>query len=157
RQLTQGELQTFTLHAVEADVEEAGDPLLGGPVQRYAADGAQAFPEPVPQPADAGRVDFALALSQLNRRPHTDNLVCGQRAGTQAGLLSASMDQRPQPDGRLAANIKSPYSLGPVGLVRCERQQIDVHRLDVDRQLASALRRIHVERHAALAAQTADS
>ena len=79
-----------------------------------------------------------------------------QGARAQAALLPAAVDQRQQPHPRPAPDIERADALRPVDLVAGDRQQVDLHRLDIERDLAEGLRRIGVEQHAAGAAQRAD-
>ena len=69
----------------------------------------------------------------------------GERARAQPALLTAAVDQRPQPERRLAPHVQRTDAFRAVDLVRRERQQVDVHRFDVERQLAGALRCIDVK------------
>ena len=55
-----------------------------------------------------------------------------------------------------AANVKRTDTLGPVNLVRRQRQYIDVHGVDVDGNLADSLNGIGVEDDALLVTQLAD-
>ncbi len=66
------------------------------------------------------------------------------------------MDQRLEAHARLAPDIERAHALRPVDLVAGDRQQVDVHRIDVERDLADRLRRVGVEVDLALAADLAD-
>src|SRR5690349_14207049 len=65
------------------------------------------------------------------------------------------MKQRPQSERRILAYIQSADALRAVALMRREREQIDVHRLDVQWQFARALRRVDMKCHASLATNRA--
>ena len=79
-----------------------------------------------------------------------------QGARAEAALLAAAHDQRHQPHARLAADVERADALGPVDLVAGDAHQVDVHRLDVERDLAGGLRRVGVEEGLLLAADLAD-
>ena len=84
-----------------------------------------------------------LALADRARRAEADDARHVERAGPQAALLAAADDQRREL-GPLADEERA-AALRPVHLVAGERQQIDLHRVDVDRNLAGALRRVDVK------------
>ena len=157
RELAQRELQALAFDAVEADVEQPAHALLRMAVQLDAADARRCLPT-------AGRAARAMRATSaarsrsrdLEREAHADDLVRRERARAQAVLLAAAVDQRLEAERRLATHVQRADALRAVDLVRRERQQVDVHRLDDQRQLAGALRGVDVERDAALAADRAD-
>src|SRR5262249_28125433 len=69
--------------------------------------------------------------------------VLGARAAV--ALLAAAVQERLQ--ARSAADVQRADSLGPVELVRRNREQIDTEGIYVYRQAAGALYRVGVERH----------
>ncbi len=79
-----------------------------------------------------------------------------QGARTEAALLAAAHDQRHQTHARLAAHVERADALGAVDLVAGDAHQVDVHRLDVERDLAGGLGRVGVEEGLLLAADLAD-
>src|SRR4029450_11931245 len=79
------------------------------------------------------------------------------RARTDAALVPATVEERRETDRRLAAaDVERADALRRVDLVARDRDQIEVHRLDVDGDAAEALRRVGVEQDAAGARQPAD-
>ncbi len=97
-----------------------------------------------------------LGAGDRRRAAEPDAKRRRQSAGAQAPLLPAAIDQRQQPYPRPAPDEERADSLRPVNLVAGNRQQVDLHRLDIERDLAKGLRRIGVEQHAPGAAQRAD-
>jgi len=81
--------------------------------------------------------------------------VQGPRA--HAALVAAAVQNRAQPRPRApAADVESADAFRTVDFVGAHRQQVDVHRVDVDRQHADALRGVGVEEDLALPSQRAD-
>ena len=68
-----------------------------------------------------------------------------QGAGAHAALLAAAADHRLQAHPRPAADVERADALGPVDLVAGDAHQVDLHRLDVERDLADGLGRVGVE------------
>ena len=66
-----------------------------------------------------------------------------QRARAHAALVAAAVDDAAssRTRGPFERDVERADALRAVDLVRGERQQVDVHRVDVDRELADALRR----------------
>ena len=58
-----------------------------------------------------------------------------------AALLAAADDHRHQAHPRLAADVERTDALGAVDLVSGDAHEIDVHRLDIERDLAGSLGR----------------
>src|SRR6185369_9429680 len=77
-------------------------------------------------------------------------------AGAHAALLPAAMDQRLKPHARLAPDIERADALWPIDLVAGDRHHVDVHRIDIERDLADSLGRIGVEIDLGRAADLAD-
>ena len=76
------------------------------------------------------------------------------RAGALAALLRAALDEACQGDA--LAGVQHAGALWAVELVRGERQQVDVLRLDIDGQMTGRLHSVGVEQHARRAADCAD-
>ena len=80
-----------------------------------------------------------------------------QRAAAQAALVAAAVEQRFEPDVRLAAaDVQGADALGAVHLVGRQAEQVDAHVVHVERDFARRLHRVGVEQHAASLAQPAD-
>ena len=91
------------------------------------------------------------------RAAEADDAGDVERARAHAALLTAAVELRRQAHARVAgAHVQRADALRAVDLVRREREQIDAHRLDVDRDLAGALRRVGVEEDALLLGDLAD-
>ena len=89
----------------------------------------------------------AFCSRERGRHSQPDDLVRGQRAGTQAALVSAAELDRRDFRARAFAHVQRADALRSVELVRGQRQEIDAELLDIDRQFAHGLRRVGV--HAA--------
>ncbi len=103
----------------------------------------------------------ARSSSALLRRnaagdTHAHHLVRGDGPRAHATFLAAAVQQRHEAEPRLTTHAQGAHALRPVQLVRSQRKQVDAVALDVDGQLAAALRRIDVEQDAARAAQPPD-
>src|SRR5262249_1032837 len=95
--------------------------------------------------------------AQLARRAQADDVLHRQRAAAHAALVAAAVDERVEADAWvLAAAGGRPLALGPVDLVGRDAQQVDAHRLDVERHLAGGLHGVGVEQDALLLADFAD-
>ena len=71
--------------------------------------------------------------------------------------MAAAVDERRELDSRLGrAHVERADALGPVHFVRGQRQQIDAHGLDVERNLTDALGRVSVKQNIFLFRQPAD-
>ena len=79
--------------------------------------------------------------------------MLGERAGAQPALVPAAELERMQRRPRPPADVERPDALRPAELVRAKAQQRDARGLDVDRNLARALRGVSVEKDPALAAE----
>ena len=97
-----------------------------------------------------------LLHGDLGRLAQADAERRRQGARAEATLLPAAHDQRHQAHARLAADVERADALGPVDLVARDAHQVDVHRLDVERDLAGGLGRVGVEEGLLLAADLAD-
>ena len=87
---------------------------------------------------------------------HADAERRRQGARAEAALLATAHDQRLQPHARLAAHVERADALRAVDLVAGDAHQVDLHRLDVERDLAGGLGRVGVEEGLLLAADLAD-
>src|SRR6185369_3961293 len=152
----QRELQALAFDAAKADVEQASHAIVRMTVQLDIADAGDSSPQFVAQRADALDVLLPLALSDFERESHADDLMRRQSARANAGFLTAAVDQRLETERRLATYVQRADTFRSINLVGREREQVDVHRLDVQRQLAGALRGIDVKCDATLAADRAD-
>src|SRR5215468_5367366 len=63
-----------------------------------------------------------------------------QSSRTQASFLSATIDQRQQAHARPTPDVERADPLGPVDLVTRNRQQVDLHRPNIERDLPEGLR-----------------
>jgi hypothetical protein len=97
-----------------------------------------------------------VARGDLTGESETRYLMCCERPGAQALLVTTAEQQWYQPDSRPSSHVQGTNSFGSIELVRRERQQVDALLLDIDRNLASALRGVDVEQHVSLAAEPAD-
>jgi hypothetical protein len=87
---------------------------------------------------------------------HADDLVRRQRAGAQAALVAAAVDQGFEAHARLAPHVERADALGAVGLVGRQDIRSMGSLRQVDLHLAGGLGGIHVVDHALGAAQGAD-
>src|ERR1700731_2484708 len=76
-----------------------------------------------------------------------------QRAGTQSALMAASINHRDKPHGSVMAHVEGTAALGTIKLVGCERSQIKLGAIDVERDFTQCLHGVRVKKHAALAAE----
>src|SRR5205823_984935 len=97
-----------------------------------------------------------LALRDLGRRaePHDGGYV--QSAAAHAALVAAAVDDRGHANAWLAAYPQRSDALRSVELVRADGDQIHLHLLDVEGQLANALHGVAVEQDPLLLADGAD-
>jgi hypothetical protein len=80
----------------------------------------------------------------------------GESAATEAPLLPSSALEGLEADARPAADVEGADALGAVELVAGDGEEVDVHGVDVDGDLADGLGGIGVEEDLALAAHAAD-
>ena len=73
-------------------------------------------------------------------RTRTHGQEVGHGARAQAALLAAAAHLRLQAHARAAADVDGAHALGPVQLVARDGQQVDVHGVDVEGDLAHRLR-----------------
>ena len=90
----------------------------------------------------------------LSRLAHADNARHVARARAAVLLLCAAIHKRKQLHA--FANVEEPHTLRAVELVRADRQQIDVHLFDIQRNVTKRLHRIRVEDHAVTLADLAN-
>ena len=144
-------------NARKAQIEVPGEAPLGIAIE---PDLRQALPDPVekapPEAEEAQRFVNHLGLGQSRRLAEPNAERRRQSARSHAPLLPAAVDQRRDPRPRPPAHIERADALGSVNLVARDRHQIDVHRLDIERDLADRLRRVGVEENPARAAERAD-
>ena len=74
----------------------------------------------------------------------------------QAAFLTAAADERLHADARAAPDVDGADTLGAVDLVPGDGEQVDLHVLDVDRDLTHGLRGVGVEEHLVRAADLAN-
>lgn len=80
---------------------------------------------------------FSIAL--LSRLAHADNARHVARARAAVFLLCAAIHKRKQLHA--FANVEEAHTLRAVELVRADRQQIDVHLFDIQRNVTKRLHR----------------
>ena len=141
--------------------------------QRLAVDAGETHVQVVGQPALERTIDDDAV--ELGRQPRQQAIAQPRRAGasprpsprwhiahaapspTMPGTFSVP-DRRPRswPPPTISGSSSvclrtkiAPQPFGPVHLVTGERQQIDLHRVDVDRDLAGRLRGVDVKQRAA--------
>ena len=155
-EIVQGEQQRLTIHVGEGDVQVARQPVRLGTIQAGAGELLQVCPKALPQGTDATGFGWHFFSADAAGFPQPHDLMGGQGAGTHAALVAAAVDLRRHLKRRLAAHEQGADALGAVELMRRQAQEIDVVAPHVHVNLADALRRVGVERHAALATEGAD-
>ena len=126
--------ERFGFDPVEADVAGVGDTPGGVTVDHRARHAGQnaAF-EPVAERRHAVRLRRALVECQLRRGPEPDD--GGHIFGAGAAIPFLLATGRLRREARAAPDPERPDALGAVELVGREREQIDVKRVNIDRQL----------------------
>ena len=117
-------------------------------VLAHAGNRLELVPQPVAQRGESRRLE--VRIRQLVGPAHADDLVRGLRAGAQAPFLLAAVKL-----GRehyVRRYVEHTHAFRATHLVSRQRAEIDRRTGELQRQLARALRRVDVERHAALAA-----
>ena len=89
--------------------------------------------------AAAGPSPFHARLTQPTKRARTHSQEVRHGAAAQAALLPAAAHLRLQAHAWAAADVDGADALGAVQLVPADGQQVDVHRIDVNRDLAHSL------------------
>src|SRR6185436_15389265 len=148
--------ERLALDEIEAQVEVVRHTPLEVAVDEYFFHLLHAGEQPVPQGPDALVLGRHLEFRQPEGFAHARDLVRGQGSRTKAPLVAAAVDLRFQPHARLPAYEQRADAFRAVGLVRRERHQVHLERLQVDVALTGGLRRVYVEQRAALAAHFAD-
>eukprot|EP00982_Pelagococcus_subviridis_P005219 29560-Pelagococcus_subviridis.AAC.3 len=117
-------------------------------------------PDAVDQSPRQPRRVLAIVLHLLQRDrarlSEPDDERRRERAGAQPALLAAAADERLHSHARPPPHVDGADALRAVHLVPADREQVDLHVLDVDRDLPHRLRGVRVKEHLALAAQLAD-
>mmetsp|Transcript_8140 Transcript_8140/g.20006 ORF Transcript_8140/g.20006 Transcript_8140/m.20006 type:complete len:632 (+) Transcript_8140:388-2283(+) len=132
---------TMQLGAVESDVGQCLD---------------DAVLHSLGEPLDVPSVVVHLLLGHLTGLAEAHYNGRWQGAAAHAPLLPAAVYYRHQTHTRLAAHVDRTDSLGSVDLVCGEGHQVDVHLVNVDRDLAVGLGCVSVEEDLLLAAEVAD-
>ena len=116
-------------------------------------------PDAVDQSPRQPRRVLAIVLHLLQRDrarlSEPDDERRRERAGAQPALLAAAADERLHSHARPPPHVDGADALRAVHLVPADREQVDLHVLDVDRDLPHRLRGVRVKEHLALAAQLA--
>src|SRR5690606_27428535 len=112
------------LHKVERHVEIARYATLQVPVEINLLHLRQTRPQTISQHADALTLRTHLPPGQGKRLTHAHNLVRGQRPGTHAALMPATVHLRLNARSRLAAHIQRTNTLRTITLVRGKTHQI---------------------------------
>ena len=146
--------QALALDALEAEAHVAGETIHGIAVERAVRDLGQAVDQAVAQGADPFRVLVEVCAGVFERRSHAHDGGDVLRTRALAALLRAALDEVRQEDA--LTGVQRAGALRPVKLVRGERQQVDVLRLDVNGQMPRGLHGVGVEQHARLAADCTD-
>ena len=89
--------------------------------------------EAIPQRAQADAFDRQFERSELESACEADDARDIFRSGAQARFLTAADDERSQ--RRPGSHVERPDTLGPVQLVRREREKIDTELLYVQRRV----------------------
>ena len=103
--------------------------------------------ELVRQALDMRMVVLHLSLGQTAGLTKTYDKTRGESSRPHTFLLSTAADLRMDSDSRLLAHIQGTNAFRSIQLVSTDRQQIDVHLVDVDRNFADTLRSIRVEEY----------
>ena len=117
---------------------------------------SHAPPQPRAQRLESLSLGLPIHRGQITGHSKTDDLVHRQRAGAQTAFMAAAIHQRLQQGPARLAHVERADTLGAVELVCCKREHVDLHRLDIQRQLAGALRSIDMQGGAVCPAQGAD-
>mmetsp|Transcript_20258 Transcript_20258/g.71617 ORF Transcript_20258/g.71617 Transcript_20258/m.71617 type:complete len:489 (+) Transcript_20258:292-1758(+) len=149
--------QALALHVRERQVHVAREPPLRVAVEHDVARlRRDAADEALGQVGHPRLVARHLRARQLSRRAQTHAERMRQRAGAQAALLAAARHLRRHAHARSPAHVERADALRAVELVRRDGEQVDVHLVDVDGELARHLRGVAVEERLVCAAQRAD-
>ena len=87
---------------------------------------------------------------------HAYNLVCGQRAGTHAALMTTTVRLCFQTNARFAAHVQCTHALGSINFMCGKRHQINLHARQVNVHLTGTLCSIHMKNNASGTGQFAN-
>ena len=146
--------QALALDTLEAEAHVAGEAIHGIAVECAVRDLGQAVDQAVAQGTDPFRVLVEVCAGVFEGCGHAHDGGKILRTRALAALLCAALDEVRQEDA--LTGVQHAGALRPVELVRGERQQVDVLRLDVNGQVSHGLHGVGVEQHARLAADCAD-
>ena len=157
RDLLQTHQQRLALDVREGHVDVAGVPSVRVAVQLdVLALGADSVDEALGKHLDVRAIVFHLLTGDRARLPEADAERGREGARAQAALLAPAGDERLHPNPWAAANVDGADALGAVDLVPGDGEQVDLHVLDVDRDLTHRLRGVGVEEHLVGAAHLAN-
>src|SRR5690606_19214247 len=141
----------------EGEVEIAGNAMLRIAIEEHFGQArGDALVESLAPLPEARCLGIHFPLGNGAGFAQTDAEWGRQGAGTETPLLTAAMNERLEAHPRLAAHIQCADALGTIDLVAGNGEQVDVHGIDIERDLAYGLRRVGMEEDALLAAQLAD-
>lgn len=86
-----------------------------------------------------------LVLGNPASFAETDHQRSGDGATPETALLASPVDDGLEPDTRPPADVSRAYSLGTVDLVARNAEDVNVHVVDVNRDLADSLGSVRVE------------
>ncbi len=143
--------QRLSLDTVETHMEIVWQPMLHRSVDADVCHvRAKALEQQAAQRREAPRLFRHLEPADLGGTPEPDDARDVQGARPKAVLLSTAFDLRGQDQtGLHPADKQRARSFRAVELVGGHRQEIDGHRVHIERNLACGLRGIGVQQHAA--------
>lgn len=105
----------------------------------------QSFVESLIQVSHVIQVILHLLKGNAGSLAETDAQARRQSTGTKSLLLTATVDDGQKTNARLSSDVECTDALRAINLVTRDRQQVNVHLVDVDRHLAEALGGVSVE------------
>src|SRR5262245_1670141 len=118
--------------------------------------GEEPLAQTLAEPEEALRLVGHASAAELARLAEADDPRDVQSSGAEAPLVAAAVHRRRQPHTRaLCAHVERADALRAVHLVRRQREEVDVHSLDVNWELTHTLRRVRVEEDSLLARDAA--
>eukprot|EP00191_Tetraselmis_sp_GSL018_P001362 CAMPEP_0177596546 /NCGR_PEP_ID=MMETSP0419_2-20121207/11152_1 /TAXON_ID=582737 /ORGANISM="Tetraselmis sp., Strain GSL018" /LENGTH=381 /DNA_ID=CAMNT_0019088489 /DNA_START=305 /DNA_END=1451 /DNA_ORIENTATION=- len=151
--------ERLALHKRERQVAVANVAVCGvrGAIEDDTLEaGHDAAAEPLLEPGHVLAVDVHLLLRDLAGGAEPDREGRGHRPRAQPTLLPAAAHLRLHADARAAAEVERPDALRAVDLVAADGHGVDLHRVDVERDLTNSLSGVGVEEDLLGAAEVAD-
>eukprot|EP00038_Savillea_parva_P006327 m.162992 g.162992 ORF g.162992 m.162992 type:complete len:304 (-) comp12259_c0_seq1:573-1484(-) len=149
--------QTLTLHKGKRQIDATGVSIHTVSVEdHFFQTVGDSRDQSIRQVLNVRRIALHVVLGNGTGLAQSDTQRCGQGPATHATLLPAARDERLEADARAASHVQRTHALGAVNLVTRDGHEINVHVIDIDRNLADGLGGVRVEERLVLAAQGAN-